>query len=177
MIQKFKILSKNFDFFFSNYHSVIHHNSKRPCYPLHYAKAVSTEYCSSPTLKFGTLIWERQVVPVCHLFLIKQQLQQNSHQVFLLLFQLIELFKAVDNWAHHGFICFSFPVLERLTKWIQLAIKSLRAETTTWNIARTKGSIYIFKCFICKATPRYILTLMTFITCFPFRYSEEIMYA
>lgn len=140
-------------------------------------KPLSTEYCSSPTLKFGRLIWERQVVPLCHLFLIKQQLQQNSHQVFSLLFQLIELFKAVDNWAHHGFICFSFPVLERLTKLIQLAIKSLRAEITTWNIARTKGSIYIFKCFICKATLQYILTLMTFITCFPFRYSEEILCA
>lgn len=77
---------------------------------------MATEYPSSLRLKFGRIIWKRQVVPVCHLFLIKQQLQQNSHQVFLLLFQLIELFKAVDNWAHRGLICFSFPVLERLPK-------------------------------------------------------------
>lgn len=133
----------NIFFFLSSYHSVIQYNSKSPCYPLRYAKAIATEYSSSPTLKFGRLIWKSQVVPVCHPFLIKQQLQQNSHQVFLLLFQLIELFKAVDNWAHHGFICFSFPVLERLTKLIQLAIKSLRAETAIWHIAKTKGSMFL----------------------------------
>lgn len=138
---------------------------------------MATEYPSSPRLKFGRITWKRQVVPMCHLFLIKQQLQQNSHQVFLLLFQLIELFKAVDNWAHCGLICFSFPVLERLTKWIQLAIKSLRAETTIWNTAKTTGSSYILKCLICKATLQYIFTWMIFITCFPFRYSEKIMCA
>jgi len=138
--------------FLSNYHSVIQYNSKSSCYPLYYAKAIESEYSSIPTLKFGSLIWERQVVPVCHLFLIKHQLQQNSHQVFSLLFQLIELFKAVDNWAHCGFICLSLPVLQRLTKLIQQAIKSLRPETTIWNTAKTKGSICILKCLICKAT-------------------------